>query len=321
MRPGGRRRPFRPWRRIRHAATIPALEAARYFARLLTHRGALRVGATLGAIAFFAARRERLLAQRQLLDTGVARTPADARRLAREVFRNLGMSLFEWLHAMRWPRERLRARVHFDGRDHLHAAGAGGRGYIIVSGHFGNWELMPRVFEAVTGTPVAAVMTDPRNTRLTRWIVRHREVCGIRIIPQGRSGMAVLRHLLKGGALGLMIDQDSRRTAGLFVPFFGRPALTPSGPAFLARRTGCALVPMTMTRDAADPTRHRFCIHPPIWPDSALDDESDIRRITETITRQLEACIRASPIHWVWFHARWKHQPGRLTEGRIANSE
>ncbi len=305
------RRAAGPLRRLRHAAIVPLLDATRWIAMRLSHRNAIRVGAALGSIGWFFARRTRRIAEAQLLQAGIAETPDAARRISHEVFRSVGMGSIEWLHASNWSVEHYLRVVSVEGEEHLQTAHAAGRGTIFVSLHMGNFEFLPLIYEALTRRPICAVMTEQRNKSLNDWIVKARNKSSFHIIPSERAGMGVLRHLRRGGAVGLMADQDSRRVRGIFVPFFGRLALTPIGPALFARRGGVAIITAALIRDPADPTRHICTIGAPLWTDPALDEDADITRLTTAFTAQMEAVVRRAPGQWVWFHKRWKHQPGR----------
>ena len=304
----GRRRPFH---RLRRRLIVPLLDGAHWLAARLSHRAALRLGAWLGDLVWCFAKGWRRRTQAQLLASGVAPRGRDARLLTREVFRQLGMATLEWLHSLAWPAARLRQQVRLEGLEHFEQAVAGGRGVLLTSGHLGNWELLARVIGVCTARPLAALMTDQEDSRLNEWIVRHRAAGGVQMIPNTRPAVGLLRHLLRGDVVGLLVDQDSRRSAGLFVPFFGRPAYTPSGPAMLSRRTGRAIVPVSIMREAADPTRHVFHFDAALWPDPALDDDADIARLTAAYTAALERRIREAPGQWVWMHERWKHRPDR----------
>jgi KDO2-lipid IV(A) lauroyltransferase len=88
------------------------------------------------------------------------------------------------------------------------------------------------------------------------------------------------------------------------------------GPALLARKTGAPLLPAFVRRLPEDPTHHVLQCHPAILPDPALDEATDLLRMTQAFTDLLEAEIRADPGQWMWMHERWKHRPKGGKEGK-----
>ena len=299
-----------PWthafRRLRHAVTVPALETARWLIRLLPHGGAIRAGALCGGLAMCFASRERNLAQQQLLETGVASSPQQARAITRGVFRNLGSNLCEWLHSTGWSLPQLRERVELRGAEHLARVTEGGKGAILVTGHFGNWELMVSGFVHLTPHKLMVAMTEGSNRPFHEWIVRMRGRDGALVATTAGSGLPMIRHLKGGHVLAVLSDQDTARVRGEFVQFFGRPAHTPSGAAFLAWRLGLAIVPLTIERDAANPRRHIMGFHEPILPRPGSEEATEVPRLTQAFTTVLEQEIRRRPGQWVWIHNRWK---------------
>jgi KDO2-lipid IV(A) lauroyltransferase len=252
-------------------------------------------------------------------EAGIAGDPAALRRLSRQTYRHLGMNALEWLNSLTWKLAEILERIEFDGVETLKNAQAHGRGLIFVTGHMGNWELLPRIFHARTGQVAASIMAPASDSRITRWIIRWREANGGCRLILTHEALAILRHLRRRGTLAVLADQDSRRNHGIFVDFFGRPAYTPSGPASLARRTGAPLVPVVIVRNEANPHRHQILMAEPILPNPALDEDEDIRRMTQAYTTILEDWIRAHPAQWVWIHDRWHHRPGARIRVRQAS--
>jgi len=298
-------------RPLRYALAVPALDAFRLIAGILPHRAGVRVGRWIGrGVALFDAPQRRL-AQRQLKRAGISSDPAELRRLSTEIFLQICMGAVEALHSIHWSAEQFRAHVGFEGLPLIKAALECKQGFIMVSAHLGNWELLPRVYHAYTGQSLTAVMAAQNNDLVTQWLIRWRQVKGqIKLLP-GNETLKIVRHLRGGGALIMVADQDSTRSRGIFVDFFGRPAYTPAGPATLARRMGVPLIPAVIVRDPAHPLRHQILIAEPIHPDPRLEDEADIERLTQAYTRILEGWIRQYPTQWVWIHDRWRHRPGQ----------
>jgi len=127
-------------------------------------------------------------------------------------------------------------------------------------------------------------------------------------VPIGAGVRGAVRRLRSGGAIAMLADQDARRD-GVFVPFFGRPASTAAGPAWLSLATGAPIVFCTITREADGRFVLRF--QPPLVPLGDAADAAAVRVLTARHTALLEAVVRERPEQWFWLHKRWKTaQPG-----------
>ena len=226
--------------------------------------------------------------------------------LARRSYMQLGGSLLEFASLWDITAEELRRIVRIDGLEHLDAIRASGRGAMLVTGHYGNWELFGAAFVA-QGYPTTFLVKEQSNPLATRLQNQLRGRGGIEIVYQGPLvARGVLRALEKGHLVGILPDQDARRH-GVFVDFLGRPASTFKGPAFFAWRTGVPII-QGYIRRLEDGTHHAVML-PPIHPDPAAPEDEEVRRLTELYTRDMERWVRAHPENYYWVHRRWKTQP------------
>jgi KDO2-lipid IV(A) lauroyltransferase len=273
----------------------------------LSHRSALALGAGVGAVSYHLFPRYRRVALANL--TQVYGEVWDSRRIeatAREVFRNVGRTLAEFARLPATPPEEIERLLHFDGLEHLDAALAHGRGALLITAHFGNWELMgARVVQH--GYKLNVIARPSRDPALNRTVNAIRERAGYRVIERSRALRPVLECLRRNESLALLMDQNAL-TSNVWVPFFGRPAATNTGAAVLARRTGAPLVPAFDHR-LPDGT-HVGRVYPPICLEPTEDQERDIRDATAHLTQLVEREVRGDPAQWLWLHNRWKHQPG-----------
>ncbi len=158
------------------------------------------------------------------------------------------------------------------------------------------------------GIPMSTVVRRVYDPRLDRVMTDLRSRFGTEVIHRGPSaGRDLLRSLLKNRVLGLLIDQDIRDLTGAFVPFFGRPAWTPTGAATMAIRAERPIVP-AFTHRRAD-GRHIVEVHRPLpFPESGSTEEK-VHRLTAAATAAIEQQVRKHPEQWVWMHRRWRTQP------------
>jgi Kdo2-lipid IVA lauroyltransferase/acyltransferase len=182
---------------------------------------------------------------------------------------------------------------------------------LIVSGHLGNWELAG-AFVAASGVPLEAVARGMENPLFDRYITATRNRIGMTVIHDADAVRRVPRATREGHAVAMLVDQGAVGLASSWVPFFGRYAKTPRGPAVFALRLGAPVVFATALRQPSG----RYVMHyeeVPVHPTG--DREADVDRIVADYTSTLERWIRRAPEQYFWHHRRWKHQrPGTPPE-------
>ena len=215
---------------------------------------------------------------------------------------NLGRTFAEYPHFRRFsgfPNK----RIQLDGLDIAKAAAAPGKGVIALSGHCANWELMA-LTAYQSGMDGAEIYRPVNNPLVNAWIVRQRTryAYPLQISKTDIAGARdMLRTLKAGKTIAMLTDQKHRE--GLAIPFFGRDAMTVTGPAVLSLRTGAALVPVTMVRTKG--ANFRMAFHAPLDIPRSGDKDADIRTILTVISQTLEDAVRAQPSQWLWAHNRW----------------
>jgi KDO2-lipid IV(A) lauroyltransferase len=193
-----------------------------------------------------------------------------------------------------------------DGEEHLRAMLAQGKGAIVITGHIGNWELLAAYF-AWHGYPVAAIARRIYAEGLNDLLVDYRRRQGVETIlrESSSSSRQLIRALKDNRILAMLIDQDTH-VPSVSVPFFGRLARTPSGPATLAIRRGLPVCAAFIERRPAG--GHRITVHP-VTVQASGDSTADVYALTQAFSAALEAQIRSHPAEWVWWHRRWHRAP------------
>lgn len=232
------------------------------------------------------------------------------------VFEHLGRSLAELIILRGRHREVLLAGIEVEGIENLERAEdvSDGGGLLVVSAHYGNWELAG-IYMATLGIPVSAIFRGFAHPVLDEALSSLRRSDGsasvdYEQIRMGRAAIALARALKAGRKALVLLDQNARRDEGCFVPFFGRPACVRTGPLQLARRVGTPIVPAFIRRDVNGVGRHRIRIHPPLWIEAeARGEEASIESCAAQLTAIIESEIREDPTQWIWTHGRWRTQP------------
>jgi Kdo2-lipid IVA lauroyltransferase/acyltransferase len=267
---------------------------------------ARRLGAGLGRAFFTLVAYERGKALRSLSVAFPEKTEAQRRALGRAAFASIGLGAAEFLRFPILSPADLEALVpEITGLEHLEAPLRQGRGVVAVTSHFGNWELIAQ--RTVQLHPQTATIAQRSyDSRFEAELQNLRSLFGLRIIPRGASVKPVLKFLKEGGILGLLADQDTN-VDSVFVDFFGRPAKTPSGPAWLASATGAALITGFLWRRPDGRYRIEFGPEIPV-PEKGAPKEALIPAVRE-YTRRTEKVIREHPEQWAWMHDRWRSKP------------
>jgi Kdo2-lipid IVA lauroyltransferase/acyltransferase len=200
-------------------------------------------------------------------------------------------------------REQLLERTRLVDEAALRAACNDGRGVVVVSGHIGNWEIGAAA-GAVRGFPISAVAKRAANPLFYERIMRARKRLGFEIIDFDQATRGALKALRQGRIVALAADQHSG--AGLWVPFFGRPAATFRGPAVMALRTGA---PLFLAVSIRQPDGVYEVALERIDTTPTADMERDVLRVTTAWVGRLEAAVRRNPGQYLWHHRRWRPPP------------
>ena len=194
-----------------------------------------------------------------------------------------------------------------------------GRGVILVTGHYGSFEIVGHLLAAL-GFDVAAVMRPLDNVYLNRFIVSSRRTHGLRLLDK-RGASAEAEGMLREGTLvGFIGDQDAGRK-GIFVEFFGRPASTYKSIGLLAMATGSPIV-VGYARRRGGAAHYDVGVQRVIHPREWESRDDPLRWITQAYTSAIEQIVRAQPEQYLWMHRRWKSQPrsSSVLRGRRAES-
>jgi len=268
---------------------------------------AMRFGERLGAFIFAVNRlfvkRSHHYALRNLRLTQFPRpdaTLAEREAFIRRVFIQFSKGLVDVLRGPSLTREELHRIVKAEGMEYTEEARRAGKGTIVITAHFGNWEMLGR-YLAAEGIPLTVVAREPEDPAFAAWVHQMREGAGMSVAYRGRSVRELLSLLKANKAVGLLPDQNS---GDVFTPFFGLPAGTATGPAALALHTGATLIPSYCVRLPDD--TYRLLLLPPISTHATGDKNADILRITTEVNCVLESVIRQYPDQWLWLHNRWK---------------
>lgn len=234
-------------------------------------------------------------------------TEAQRDAIVRGVYLHFCAMLMEIMHIPRklhpetW-RDRITLVGHEAVVDRLLAGGP----MILLTGHFGNWEMAGYLF-GVFGFPPHSVARTLDNPYLDRYLREFRERTGQKMIPKHGGYDEMLATLRSGRVLSFLADQDAGQN-GLYVDFFGRPASTHKAIALLAIEHKAPVV-VGYARRTGPGFRYEVGCPEIIDPAELEGTADDVRELTQRFTKAIEDVIRRDPDQYLWLHRRWKHQP------------
>jgi KDO2-lipid IV(A) lauroyltransferase len=234
------------------------------------------------------------------------RTEAWRNSVARGAYEHLGREAAAMLRLAKLDPRAVVERTVTRGWDEMEGALAEGKGCILVTGHYGNWEIAAAAV-AARGVPIAAIVRRQGNLLVDQRLDDTRRRLGVETVSQREAPSRIPRVLRKNGVVGIVGDQDARR-AGVFVPFFGVPASTHRGPALFALRFGAPVFACVARRLPGPGVRYEVSGTRVPVPRTG-DLEADMEALTAELAARLEAAVREAPEQYFWFHRRWKSKP------------
>jgi KDO2-lipid IV(A) lauroyltransferase len=275
-----------------------------WWVNVLPEKAALNFGAHLGELAFVMGVR-RKVALGNLRRAFPKNDDAQNRGIALSLYQNLGRNLMELLRFKTSDCASVKNKVDLRNTEYFDQVLKNGRGGILVSGHFGNWEVHAAAI-ANSGYHFSVVVYPQHNKYVDEALNSLRRSKNVNIIFKKDATREVLTALRQNHFVAMLSDQDAGGD-GAFVDFLGQPASTTKGPAVFALKTGAAIITGAIVRKEGG--RHIGYLNPPFYADPKNEKETEILRLTELFTSQLEKYVISHPDHWYWVHKRWKTQP------------
>ena len=190
-------------------------------------------------------------------------------------------------------------------RDDLAVALRDGHGAVVVTGHFGNWDIAAKTLHEY-GRPINVVMAREVNTSTHEYVRQSRERVGVRVIYSDTSvfsSLNMIRALQRNEVVAIQLDRPLGAGGTRMVPFFGAPAPFPSGPFVLARLARAPLIPVFIPRLG---TRHyaiRVCGRFELERDAR--DNRALDRVMAEVVHEFERVVRKFPRQWFQFTPFW----------------
>ena len=241
-------------------------------------------------------------------------TEGERRTVVRRAWRNFTQALLETLSTLHMTHDELCSRIEIKGEERLREALARKKGVVALSAHFGNFGIIgPRL--VAQGYEFSAVVKMPQEPRFAELQTEYCARAGVKIIPARPARQSVVQIIkaLRRNEIVLLIP-DEFKTHGVEVDFLGRRAPVPKGPITIAQRTGAAVLPVFMVRDAEN--RLTLQVEPEVKFVETDNREADLRTNARLFVQEIEKMVRRHPDQWSWLGFR---KPRKGDVSRVAS--
>lgn len=274
-----------------------------------------RMGNAFGGFAYSVLKLRKGLVLSNLRHAFPEKTPAELDAIANASYRNLFMAYFEILSMDTLSADDLKQMISFPESGKIREALDKKKGLILLSGHFGNWEMLAISVPVLTDNPYTMIVQKQRNPLINDFMTRMRTRLGSKVVVMERAMRETLKILRENGTVALLADQSGPEN-GIFTEFFGRMASTHLGPAALQVRTGAPICIGLLVREGWG----KFRIDYEEVDTTGLTgtDEEKMREVSQRHVSVLERHIRQHPEHWLWMHKRWKHTESYMKKQSLA---
>ncbi|MBE0497505.1 MAG: lipid A biosynthesis acyltransferase [Campylobacterales bacterium] len=224
-------------------------------------------------------------------------------KIVRECYKNMVYLVADFMRNYKTTQEAILQKVRIENENIVVDALASGRPVIFQTAHYGNWELVPLTLAARFG-PLSGVGRPLDNPAINQIVRESREQFDVELIDKKGAMRAMLKAVKNGRNLGLLVDQNTSKKAGVVVEFFGRPVRHTPAASILARRIDGVIVPVFITTQNHE--TYTLSFYDPIEVPKTDNMEEDILAATQAQAHITEAVIRQKPEEWFWFHRRWR---------------
>ena len=226
--------------------------------------------------------------------------------IVRDSYRNISISICEMLSFKYLDKSDFYNYIEFEDFHILRDKVTSKKGAILMSGHFGNWELLAFAAGLLLDEPILIIVKPQSNFFIDRLFNEIRTHRGNKVVSSYAAALPIVKTIKNGGAIALLADQSATKDKDVFVDFFLRPAATYEAPADLALRFNVPMVAAFAIRQSDGTYKSRIIEIP---HDDLSYNKNDILELTRRHVKALEDAIRLYPGLWSWQHRRWKHSP------------
>jgi len=275
------------------------------FIRMLPLKAAYALSSFLFKILFYIDKRHSDRSIKHILHAGITKDVNEATRIAMQAYSSFSKLLVEIIKMSQlYSRDKVKYTGNPDSIREIFEQGDKNINVIIITAHYGNWELAGSAWAEITGIPMVSIMRPFGNPLIGKYILSNRESGIHQSVPKDGGIKGLLKALRDGKTIAILADQHAGSKEGVETLFFGQPCRTHSSPALLHLKTGVAIIP-EITRRVDDNFNFEFVVGEIIRYTPTDNKELDIKTVTQMYTTALEKLIAEQPEQWLWAHRRW----------------
>ncbi len=230
---------------------------------------------------------------------------SEKKRIEKKCYKNLVYFLADFVKNQGITKEELSAKVEFENSEILKETIKDNRKIILITAHYGNWELIPLSLAAFFA-PITGVGRALEGKTLNNILRANREQFDIKMLDKQGAMRGMIKALKNKRLLGLLIDQNTAENEGVLVDFFDKKARQTHSTTILSRKMNAVIIPAFITTN--DYKKYKITFYDKIEPIKSENAKEDIQKMTQLQADVIEKAIRKKPDEWFWFHKRWKNQ-------------
>ena len=289
-------------KKFQHYIEYISLKLLISFLHLFSVEGAKKIGFFLADVAFILVPIRKKHIIDSLTKSFPTKSEQEIKKIAKDVYKQFVCTVVEIIFVSKMTDEQIKNIVNFQNIYLIEQALKKGKGGVIMSAHFGNWEMLALSF--AKRYPLSVIVAKQENSYFDNVINGIRSTRGYKTIYKEFAPLGVLKALKRNEFVAILADQHAG-AQGVYTPFFYREVSTPKGPAVFALRAKCPLYTGFCARQPNG--RYVVTFEEISLPDTG-DDEKNIEIIMTEYNRILQRHVEENPSFWFWFHRRWKSQ-------------
>ena len=241
------------------------------------------------------------------LDLAYEETLSEEKKIdiIKATYLNLLFMLVDFVRNQGISKEKLLQKVTFHNTSVIKEALQKEQKIILVTAHYGNWELLPLSLAAEYG-PLTGVGRKLDSSVMDNILKKNREQFNIEMIEKKGAMREMIDVLKHNRMLGLLVDQNTSENEGILVDFFGKPVRHTPAASILARRFDAVILPAFISSVSSE--KYEITFYDPIYTQKTENKEQDIRDSVQKQAKITEEIIRQNPKEWFWLHKRWKNK-------------
>lgn len=275
---------------------------------LLPHKLVVFCGRIFGMLLYFLSKQRRYITLTNLKNAYPTKRSKEITDICKFSYQNLGISIFELIKFRTQSISEIKKIIKFTNPELITEVYNRGKGLIMMTGHFGNWEMLALASGIETSSTlqhgINVVAKNQKNAFFDNYIIDNREKFGNKVINAGNAAKEMIKLIKNKEIVALIVDQSADPNKDIFVDFFGNPAATYEAPAVLALKFN---LPILVSYAIRQKDNTYIATFEELKHDDLLFDKDGIKELTLRHVKHLENQIRLHPDMWSWQHRRWKH--------------